>query len=1125
MPRLLLICAVLTCLLACLPNASAEPVTITGTVVGPDEQPLPEARVWLLRTTYDYPQDTRIVQSTKTDAHGEYRFEPVDTGPITPRTTLSFEVLALKPGLAVGRRRVPSPGLGGSWEADPLLFARAPGQVIVQCTEAAPLSAKAVAADGSAVVATVSYPIGLRGDTPDELQARCAADGSFTIPWLPADHVELLTVEAPGLGRAYVRSDELPETPTVTLRPLGRLELHFTCPERPELLTTIRGDYRGEMDNLVTSGTFQADAQGMVELPDLQPGTYEVTLGHAGAAPWQAPSRDEVYVTSGATRRVEIPLERGVAVAGRVVVTDTGQPVAGARVLTNDSQPGLGGPAVTDAQGSFTLYALPGRCDVFVDELPRGYVAAEPPMATAMVDETGVTLEPFRAVRSVTVDGLAVDEKGRPVADASIYYSQTYHRQEPLHTDAAGKFTLKCSVSRESYVWASKRDLAAPETTFNPERLAGPLRVVLAPTPRVRLRVRVVDQDGLRVPRAFISPLWQGRSAGGALLPGLTDQQGEWISEPQIGFGSYQLYIGARGHDAARSERWQARAGETHDFGDVRLLAAGGSLAGTVVDQENRPVAGVRVFNTAEALRPAAATTGPDGRFALSGLLPGRAFVFADSPGHLFTGACAQVGSTDVVVRLSPRPEVKALTVPTPPAITHAAEVEAARQLVTQALDRADPYQTYAQDLVCLLAAMDLPAARQRSAAVQGYYDDEIAVGRARTLVADDPEAALQCLASIKDENRRRRAQARAIIALAGPHPDIARREFAQVLPLAEAIEPPAEAAQYLAAMALAIFPADRALAERAARKAQEVVNARVARHRDGAETRWRVAEAVALFDADAALEIVRGMPEYTNGVEHGEAWVAAGCARVDPARAEAVMAAMPFTHRYDDILRVLCPMLKTDYERAVRLAQDAGFARPRVLAWLSLFMRDTNADEAWWLYQQALGALEYVTAERSSWLSSMTGRDAAMVAAIGRQIGYPCASELAWRAISLRPAPTSGSHDAWSDRELMILLAMAQPDVAKNASLVAAERLRPTDEHWELGERVAGLTTALALSDPSGAPAGIRSLSAKTGCDPTFSPDWWRMVRMLMSRPDERLMACGRMWEGMGPAGEDLPW
>lgn len=226
-----------------------------------------------------------------------------------------------------------------------------------------------------------------------------------------------------------------------------------------------------------------------------------------------------------------------VRVRGRVVTAD-GDPIPGATVRLAQS---LGDAPVADAvegraadDGAFDLRdaargdrwrvsaAAPGFATGFVAGKSRGRAEA--------------AIHPVTLARPCRVAGLVVDDSGRPLADAALYFGlgETAWLEDDVHppdarTDAAGRFVLESLPP-------GRHRLGIERAGF--EDYARPLDVSAAPRDDVHVTLRpraalggvVVDEEGRPVAGATLTP---PRDARGFWRPVamLTDAEGRFAGE------------------------------------------------------------------------------------------------------------------------------------------------------------------------------------------------------------------------------------------------------------------------------------------------------------------------------------------------------------------------------------------------------------------------------------------------------------------------------------------------------------------------------------------------------------------------------------------------------------------
>lgn len=121
-----------------------------------------------------------------------------------------------------------------------------------------------------------------------------------------------------------------------------------------------------------------------------------------------------------------------------------------------------------------------------------------------------------------------------------------------------------------------------------------------------------------------------------------SDTEFESYSDPNGEFrfeadepGTWQADVSAPGYAAHRTDRFSLAAGEVKDLGTIKL-GPGGTIAGRVLDAQQRPVAYARVniLNDKLQTNEDEPFTDGDGRFEVPGVSPGAFTVFAVSPRH-----------------------------------------------------------------------------------------------------------------------------------------------------------------------------------------------------------------------------------------------------------------------------------------------------------------------------------------------------------------------------------------------------------------------------------------------------------------------------------------------------------
>lgn len=218
---------------------------------------------------------------------------------------------------------------------------------------------------------------------------------------------------------------------------------------------------------------------------------------------------------------------------------------------------------------------------------------------------------------------------------------------------------------------------------------------------------RVVDGDGRPIAGAEVR-IWQ--KLPGLKLPGLMDTR---MSDQPVRFaeadggdvlrtdvdGRFQtpdvvtadafarVFVDAEGMLTARGD-WLEIRQETSPHVLQLVMRRLRTVAGQVLDRQQRPIAGATVFYVGDAPTRIEAHTDRGGKFQLPGVPEGRVFVFAEKTGYRFTGKLLK-DDGDAAITLAridePIEPLRAL----PPLLPHDEELALARRLIEPALEAA----------------------------------------------------------------------------------------------------------------------------------------------------------------------------------------------------------------------------------------------------------------------------------------------------------------------------------------------------------------------------------------------------------------------------------------------------
>jgi hypothetical protein len=405
-----------------------------------------------------------------------------------------------------------------------------------------------------------------------------------------------------------------------------------------------------------------SNTPGGFEIPAIPPGRkYGILVSAPG---YGQESRNDVEASAEAGRMELDPFElkpANLKLAGQVLDADD-KPVSGVRVnLNGEGQPN--GNMTTDNKGWFHFQVCEGQVRLFANP-PQGGGFAQ---ATAEAGDTNVVLrlgQTFNNSPGATahkLNGMVTDAGGKPVVGARVAVFPSFNGTHWTKTATNGAYSLTWSLQPWQMrsggallvVRDAARQLAAIEDL--PEDITN-LDVKLKPALTVAGVVRSVDD----------SPL-AGAQVGVWLKAGnsydeldeqmaAVDAQGRYEIKCLPPDAHYLVYAKAKGHGKSQ----QAVEGDSETnrvvLSPFALKLADRVLAGQVLNENDKPVAGAYVNLSGEDQPDGNITTDSKGRFHFQ-VCEGQIRLFANSPqGGGFAQATAEAGDTNVVMTLRSQP-------------------------------------------------------------------------------------------------------------------------------------------------------------------------------------------------------------------------------------------------------------------------------------------------------------------------------------------------------------------------------------------------------------------------------------------------------------------------------------
>ncbi|MEA2338676.1 MAG: hypothetical protein QOE82_2683 [Thermoanaerobaculia bacterium] len=376
-----------------------------------------------------------------------------------------------------------------------LLTARSP-EIVVSVDRGVEISGRVVLADGSPVPdATIDVPTAIM-----QRRATSAADGSFTIAGIASGTTVLTAHSSDG----YLSSQPLTVTApaknvTLTMPRGARIEGRVTdrATQQPITDFTIQVPTRPNrsfVDPRRSDGGRPIHADdGHYVLESVPPGTVDLVVRAAG---YVLGTRGDVSLEDGKTvTGIDIQLDRGAAVSGRV--TSGGAPVSGVQVrqATQRMQSTPTGDAITDADGMYVLDGL-AEGDRAIEFQKMGYVPQNKSVAiTAGKDvHLDVELDHGRELR-----GRVVDRSGQGVPGVNLATSNSGQQRPGISatTDGDGAFVIQGLSDGKYHVTARKDGFVSAEANDVEIPQGRPLTLTLDPGATITGHVSGVPPEQL----------------------------------------------------------------------------------------------------------------------------------------------------------------------------------------------------------------------------------------------------------------------------------------------------------------------------------------------------------------------------------------------------------------------------------------------------------------------------------------------------------------------------------------------------------------------------------------------------------------------------------------------------
>lgn len=297
------------------------------------------------------------------------------------------------------------------------------------------------------------------------------------------------------------------------------------------------------------------------------------------------------------------------------------------------------------------------------------------------------------------ITGIMRDDRGRPLEGVELIVWPTESKENAV-TDAGGTFEITYdipsfpgpAVDKPEFLVLCRYEEGNLAATMNISEDTRVLDVKLKPG--VTFTGNVMDPDGRGIEGAkiyvnLLRPGWNWSIGPQRLEQAMTDKEGKFEIKAIPAGNKYDLSVKTEGYGIKIIEQIDTDhvANNQLDMGNLTLALANLSISGVVVDDNDKPVAGVNVNTYTQSQPYRRANTDKDGRFVFEGVCAGKILILASKLGTELHGSIyADGGMTDIKIVISekslptryvpkqpaslvgkPLPELKDLKIKLPP--------------------------------------------------------------------------------------------------------------------------------------------------------------------------------------------------------------------------------------------------------------------------------------------------------------------------------------------------------------------------------------------------------------------------------------------------------------------------
>jgi protocatechuate 3,4-dioxygenase beta subunit len=655
-------------------NKEAKQVTCTGKVTDEQGRPIDGIKVSLLEMVYDeatYTYDPNLLGQVQTKTHGVFSFEET----IEDNQYRYAYIVAEKEGLALGfdnwslrdGDKEPEISLGRPKELA--------GIVVDENDKPVPDAEVAVMllflGEGKGQKHLNSIVV------PKLLVTNTDAAGKFAFTRIPAgatvefiakkpDRATVSTYKRPGGPYEKLNFTEgqrgiklvLPVEAKIeglvvektTGKPVGGVKIRYSSGQEA-------GYFRPKPLISKNDGTFGVDA--------LMASRYVIELVQPrDRLPDWVAEPVEVITEVGKTKSgIKIELSKGGVLEVKVTDAVTKEPVENTSVGVNNHTTNQYSHSRSDENGMARMRLMPGDYQL-TSLYKQGYSQQRLQDTITIEDGKTESLE-YELAGMSKITGVVFDEQGKPIEGVEMEICPGGGRKEGI-SDAEGKF----EVTYDLVGWPSgrtptiflvgrhiQRNLAAAAQVDEDTR-----QLDMKLQPAVTLFGVIVGPDGKGIADAEVWTMLRGPQWGSTLgrKPAITDKEGKYEIMALPLEHPYNVYARADGYGESHGEEISAEntADNRLDMGELTLTVANLPVSGIVVDYNDKPVVGARIFCYGDNQPHRDTQTDIEGKFTIEKVCAGRIRISADKTGakRLYGYIETEGGATDIRIVISERP-------------------------------------------------------------------------------------------------------------------------------------------------------------------------------------------------------------------------------------------------------------------------------------------------------------------------------------------------------------------------------------------------------------------------------------------------------------------------------------